>query len=107
MITEMNQRMAERLLLKESALSYKKMRRSIENYESIKRTMNNNRRVVTHGPQDTLPGLSVSLKRSRITDCRKSRARLAQPHESTRSATIDVAVGAGVNPEAAVGGGCE
>lgn len=46
MITEMNLKMAERLLAKESSLDRKSMRKSMEKYESIKKTMNNNKRAM-------------------------------------------------------------
>jgi hypothetical protein len=46
MITEANLRMAERLLAKESCLDHRAMRKSIEQYEQLKRAMTNNRRVL-------------------------------------------------------------
>ena len=46
MITESNVRMAERLLAKESFVGQKNMRRSIDEYEQLKKTMSNNRRVL-------------------------------------------------------------
>ena len=69
----MNQRMAERLMMKESTLSYKAMRRSIEEYERIKKTMNNNKKALNTTNGATLP--SLSLKRTRFVEDRKSRAR--------------------------------
>ena len=46
MITESNVRMAERLLARESYVGPKAMRRSIDEYENLKRTMSNNRKVL-------------------------------------------------------------
>ena len=45
-ITEMNQQMAERLLSKESHFDYKAMRKSMEQYERIKKTMINNKKAM-------------------------------------------------------------
>ena len=59
MITESNLKMAERLLAKESFFDHKAMRRSIDEYEQVKRTMNNNRRILFAGSPDrtSLPAL--------------------------------------------------
>lgn len=46
MITEMNLKMAERLLTKQSSLDRKLMRRSMEQYETIKKTIANNKKAM-------------------------------------------------------------
>lgn len=62
MITEMNQQMAERMLTRESQFGQNNMRKSIEQYERLKRTMANNKRALSlsHGAQLPTIGLSRS-----------------------------------------------
>ena len=57
MITEMNQQMAERMLTRESHLGQGSMRRSIQHYERIKRTITNNKRALSL-PRAALPALA-------------------------------------------------
>lgn len=63
MITEMNQQMAERLLSRESQLDRKAMRRSMQQYEKLKKTMINNRKVLS-GSGQLGPSLPVFLKKT-------------------------------------------
>jgi hypothetical protein len=63
MITEMNQQMAERMLTRESHLGQGSMRRSIQHYERIKRTIANNKRALSL-PRAPLPALARPLKRT-------------------------------------------
>ena len=48
--------MAERLLAKESFMGHKNLRRSIDQYEQLKKSMCNNRRVL-HPASQIKPGL--------------------------------------------------
>lgn len=58
MITEMNAQMAERLLARESQFDHKAMRKSIEEYESIKKTMSNNKKaMMSSKTRPSLPAL--------------------------------------------------
>ena len=63
MITEMNQQMAERLLNRESQLDHKAMRRSMQQYQKLKKTMINNRRLLSKSGQ-LGPSLPVFFKNS-------------------------------------------
>ena len=64
MITEMNNQMAVRMLKEESMLGQKNMRKSLEQYERIKRTMINNKRAMSTHNVRNLP--VIPLKKSKI-----------------------------------------
>lgn len=60
MITEVNHRFAERLISRESVFNSRIMRRDIEEYEKLKRTLSNNKKalktsLVFHDTLKSLP----------------------------------------------------
>jgi hypothetical protein len=56
------------MLTKESQLDYKTMRKSIEEYEKIKKTMNNNKRALsTNYIPNSLPTIGLTKSKVKIT----------------------------------------
>jgi len=68
----MNEQMAERMLNKSSHLDHKYMQRSIEQYERIKKTMTNNRRVlslsIAHHSLAPLPSISTKKGETKVRE---------------------------------------
>ena len=63
----MNERMAERMLTKESQLDHKSMRRSMEEYERIKRTISNNKKALSSSCAPMpLPNISQHTSKSKV-----------------------------------------
>lgn len=63
----MNEKLAERMLTKESQLDYRAMRKSMEEYERIKRTISNNKRALStsYAPLP-LPNISQHTSKSKV-----------------------------------------
>lgn len=63
----MNEKMAERMLTKESYLDYRGMRKSMEEYERIKRTISNNKKALATSCAQPLPNISQHTSKSKVT----------------------------------------
>jgi hypothetical protein len=83
MITESNLKMAERLLAKESFFDHRAMRRSIDHYEQLKKSMTNNRRALCNSTviKPSLPVLTVLSRKKEASSGAKNKVALNYEEE--------------------------